>query len=69
MQLLKDVLDPKNVRYMKYRPLLRHLQGIPQLEFIKREVVKLAKLAESRDLNRSDFKALVDPAAQESFSY
>jgi len=28
-QALKMVLDPKNLGYIKYRPLIRELSGIP----------------------------------------
>jgi len=28
-RLLKDALDPRNIGFMKYRPLLRELQGMP----------------------------------------
>lgn len=42
--------------------------GIPQLEFIKREVCTLAKLAEERDLERDQFQKLIDPNRMEQMS-
>jgi hypothetical protein len=28
-RFLRDLLDPKNIGFMRYRPLLREIQGIP----------------------------------------
>lgn len=30
---LLKVLDPKNIGFLRYRPLLLELQGVPQLDF------------------------------------
>jgi len=61
-RMLKEVLDPRNIGFMKYRPLLRELQGIPQLDFISNEVTRLAvQIVEVRDLDEPLFKKLVDP--------
>jgi len=49
-KIIRDVLDPKKIGFIRYRPLIRELQGIPQIEFITREVLKLAELVETRDL-------------------
>lgn len=59
--LLKDVLDPRHVGYLQYRTLVSELQGVPQLAFMDKAAVKLAKVAESRDLSRSQFLSLIDP--------
>lgn len=67
-QILKAALDPKNFGYYKYRPLLRELLGIPQLEFVQPEILKLAKLVEFRDLDMPDFYKLIDPLRTESMS-
>lgn len=50
--LLKDVLE-RNVGFLQYRSLVRELQGVPQLDFMNRGVIKLAKVAEKRDLNQT----------------
>lgn len=52
---LKQILDPKGLGYLKYRPLVRELSGIPQLEFLPVEIVKLAKLVEFRNLTIAMF--------------
>jgi len=65
---LKAVLDPKNFGYFKYRPLIRELQGIPQLEFLPTEIIKLAKMVESRNLTLQEFYMLVDPLRYESMN-
>lgn len=66
--MLKEYLDPKDVKFSKYRPLLRAIEGIPQTEFMPRELLKVAKLVESRDLDRSKFTSLIDPTHKESMS-
>jgi len=38
------------------------------LTFVSKEELKLAKLVEYRDLSKDDFKLLLDPTRQESFS-
>jgi hypothetical protein len=48
--ILKDYLDPRKIGFLRYKPLLRELQHIPQIEFIAKEVLKVAKLVEARDL-------------------
>ena len=59
---MKEVLDPRNIGFMKYRPMLREMQGMPQLDFISSEVIRLAKgVVEARDLDETQFKRLVDP--------
>jgi chromosome segregation ATPase len=60
-ELLKEVLDPRHVGYLQYRSLVRELQGVPQLDFMNKAVIKLAKVAESRDLGKSQFLSLLDP--------
>jgi hypothetical protein len=68
-RFLRDILDPKNLGFMKYRPLLREIQGVPQLDFITNEVIRLAKsLVETRDLNEEQFKRLIDPGHLEMMS-
>lgn len=49
--MIKDILDHRNIGFIKYRPLIRELSGVPQLEFIVKEIQKLAKLVESRDID------------------
>ena len=44
--MLKNILDPKNIGFIKYRPLVRELLGVPQLEFISKELQRLGRLAE-----------------------
>lgn len=36
---------------------------------MQREILKLAKLVEARDLNEEKFKLLIDPKKQESMSF
>ena len=67
-QILKEALDPRNIGFLKYKPLIRELAGIHQLDFMQREVIKLAKLTELRDLDRTMFVQLVDPAHKESMN-
>ena len=63
-RLLKDALDPRNIGFMKYRPLLRELQGMPKIDFIAPEVLRLAKsVVEGRDLDEAQFKKLIDPTS------
>lgn len=50
--LLKEYLDPKHIGYLRYRPLVRELLGIPQLDFMLKEIIKMAKLVEAGDLDR-----------------
>jgi hypothetical protein len=61
LNLLKACLDVKQTGYIKYEPLVRQLQGIQMEEFIVAPLKKLAKLVESRDFNRLNFRALIDP--------
>lgn len=68
-RMLKDVLDPLNINRLKYRELLREIQGIPQMEFISTELLKLAKqLVEGRDLTVQAFQKLIDPKGTEMMS-
>jgi len=54
---------------MKYRPLLRELQDMPQLDFISSEVTRIAKsVVEARDLDEAQFKRLIDPKNIEMMS-
>jgi len=53
--ILKDILDPKNIGFFRYKPLIRELLGIPQLDFMQRDIIKVAKLVENRDLDRAMF--------------
>ena len=64
--ILKEILDPRNIGFLKYVPLVRELMGIPQLDFISREIIKVARLVEMRDLDRIQLKQMVDPTSQES---
>jgi hypothetical protein len=68
-RILRDTLDPRNLGFLKYRPLLRELQGIPMLDFESTEVIRLAKsLVDARDLTEDQFKRLIDPASVEMMS-
>jgi len=67
-RILQDILDPRHIGFMRYRPLVKELQGIPQLEFMTKEVFKLAKLVEARDLTEREFKNLIDPRHEESMN-
>lgn len=67
-RLIKEVLDPRGIGFIRYRPLVKELQGIPQLDFIVKEIIKLAKLAEARDLTEREFKSLIDPRHDESMN-
>jgi len=51
LQLLKDVLDQRHVGYLHYRSLVRELNGVPQLDFMNKAIIKLAKIAEEKDLS------------------
>ena len=66
---MRDVLDPRNIGFLRYRPLLREIQGVPQLDFISNEVIRIAKsVVETRDLNEEQFKRLIDPTHLEMMS-
>jgi hypothetical protein len=68
-RFLRDILDPKNLGFLRYRPLLREIQGVPQLDFISNEVVRIAKsVVETRDLTEEQFKRLIDPGHLEMMS-
>lgn len=68
-RFLRDVLDPRNIGFLRYRPLLREIQGVPQLDFISNEVIRIAKsVVETRDLNEEQFKRLIDPTHLEMMS-
>lgn len=58
----------KQTGYIKYEPLVRQLQGIQTEEFIVAPLKKLAKLVESRDFNRLNFRALIDPKHEENMT-
>ena len=51
LQLLKEVLDQRHVGYLHYRSLVRELNGVPQLDFMNKAIIKLAKIAEGKDLS------------------
>lgn len=68
LQLLKEVLDQRHVGYLHYRSLVRELQGVPQLDFMNKAVIKLAKIAEGRDLSLTKFLSLIDPKNEGSMS-
>lgn len=60
--LLKDYLDPKALGEFNYTPLVREIKGLPQLEFIQSEIIRLAKsVVEARDLDEETFRMLIDP--------
>ena len=59
--LLKKVLDPRQVGFLKYTPLVNNLQGIPQKEFVSPAIEKLALYAISKDLTRDKFRDQLDP--------
>jgi hypothetical protein len=61
LQILREALDPKKINFMGYRCLVRELQGVTQLEFLNKGIIKMAKLAESRDLSSAAFRSLIDP--------
>ena len=61
MQILRDVLDPRNEGYLQYRSLVRELLGVPQLDFMNKSIIKLARVVLGRDLSQTQFLALVDP--------
>lgn len=67
-RMLKDYLDSRSIGFLKYRPLVREMQGVPQLDFILKEVQKIARLVEARDLNEEQFRLLMDPGRQESMN-
>ena len=63
------MLDPRSLGFMKYRPLLKEIQGVPQLDFLPNEIVRLAKsVVEARDLDEQMFKRLFDPTNIEMMS-
>lgn len=65
---LKACLDVKQTGYIKYEPLVRQLQGISTEDFIIAPLRKLAKLVESRDFNRVNFRSLMDPKHEENMT-
>lgn len=61
-RIVKDALDPRNLGFLRYRSLLRELQGVPMVDFFPPEVVRVAKaVVEARDLDPIQFKRLTDP--------
>jgi L-rhamnose isomerase len=68
-RILKDILDSKNIGFLRYRPLLREIQGVPQGDFLPASVNRLARtLVLSRDLDKAQFKRLIDPDNEEMMS-
>lgn len=67
--LLRQVLDPRVLKFLCYKPFVDELTELPQLEFRQKEIVKLAKMVEQRDLTREQFKTLVDPNRKESLDF
>lgn len=55
------MLDPRNQGYLQYRSLVRELLGVPQLDFMNKSIIKLARVVVGRDLQETQFLALVDP--------
>lgn len=68
MQLLKTHLDVRNSGYLKIEPLIRELQGVRTVEFIIAPMQKLARLVDSRDFNRIQFRGIVDPKHEENLT-
>jgi len=60
LQALKEVLDPHHVGYLSYRPLVRELLGVPQLDFMHKVVIKLARVVVDRDLTQPKLLTLID---------
>ena len=61
MRELKSVLDHRSTGYLKYRPLVQQLSGVPAKEFLAPEVEKLSELVRIKDYIVEDFKQLIDP--------
>jgi len=68
MRLLCESLDPRGIGQHQYRPLLRELAGIPQVQFAQPHVLKLAKAAAHRDLNSEQFKKIIDHSTRASLT-
>lgn len=63
--LIQNALDQRGIGQIAYKPLVRELSGMPQIQFINKEVLKLAKMAEHRDLTKELFLKSVDPYKKE----
>ena len=66
MKLLREVLDPDQVGFLKYKPFVMRLDGVPMIQFISPELKKLAMLVVERDASAEDFSREIDPRKVES---
>ena len=55
-RLLKATLDERAIGFLKYPILVRELMGIPQQEFIHKDIKNVGRhIVETRDVNRGEF--------------
>jgi hypothetical protein len=62
-RLVKGQLDSAGAGYLRYKEIVGHIEGIPQLRFVNESVKSLAKHVdeEEQGLTVERFKRLVDP--------
>jgi hypothetical protein len=60
LRRIKEVLDPDNVKHLKYKSLVKELMGIPQRDFMNKAINKLAAVVEGRDMSEESFRELID---------
>ena len=61
LQILGEILDQRKLNFLNYRRFVRELQGVPQLDFMSKGIIKMAQIAETGDLTNSQFLDLIDP--------
>ena len=66
INLLKEVLDPDQVGFLKYKPFVMRLDGVPMIQFISPELKKLAMFVVERDISAEDFNKAIDPRKVEN---
>jgi hypothetical protein len=55
LQLLKTVLDHRSTGYLKYKPLVQQLAGMPAKVFLEPVIEKLAEYVSTKDLLAEEF--------------
>ena len=53
LQILGEILDQRRLNFLNYRRFVRELQGVPQLDFMSKGIIKMAQIAETKDLTAS----------------
>lgn len=69
LKLLKSVLDHRSTGYLKYKPLVQQLSGMPAKVFLDPAIEKLAEYVRQKDLLAEEFQQLLDPRLRGQVKY